>query len=105
REQPRLGHVRVDGGDEGALTEEVRGEPADEEDQTRAQYPGHSIENEVGYPSRAWNGQGVDGEGDRDHEDAPEDHEANDVRRGPPRGPRHGDRSRAAGPAAARAGR
>src|SRR5215467_14710585 len=83
-EQPRLGDVRVDGGDEGALAKEVRGEPSDEEDQPRAQDPGQGIENEVSDPSRPRNRQGVDGESDRDHEDAPEDHEADDIRGGPP---------------------
>src|SRR5215471_9811230 len=82
--QPCLRHMRVDGRDEHTLREEIRDEPADEENQPRPEDAGEGIENEVGHPPRARNGEGVDGEGDRDDEDAPEHHEAEYVGGCPP---------------------
>src|SRR2546427_3445189 len=74
-----LRHSRVDGGHQGAFTEEVRHEPTHEEDPGGPEDPRKPREHEVRDASRARNGQRLDAEGDENDEDAPEHDEADDL--------------------------
>ena len=74
-----LRHARVDGGNQGAFTEEIGHEPAHEKNSRRPEDLREPREHEVREASRPGNGQGLDAESDEDDEDAPKHDEANDL--------------------------
>jgi hypothetical protein len=80
REQACLRDARVDRRDQRALPEEVRDQPADEEDQRRAHDPRHPGEHELGQAAGARNRERVDRHGEEEDEDAPEDDEPEHLR-------------------------
>ena len=71
-EQPRFRQPGVDRGDEHALTEEVREQPADQQDQRGGEQGRQERHQERRRPGRAWQGQAVDADAREQDEDGPE---------------------------------